>query len=75
MELTAHLALWVLSQGFIGDLVLSPMVGWEQPLCICRVLEERLRGQLYQAPVIKRLLASTLVTVFWPVYGVDPWVG
>ena len=33
-------------------------------LCICQVLEMRLRRQLYQAPVSKILLASTIVSGF-----------
>jgi hypothetical protein len=33
-------------------------------LCICQVLAEPLRRQLYQAPVRKHLLASTIVSGF-----------
>jgi hypothetical protein len=33
-------------------------------ICICQALEEPLRRQLYQAPVSKHLLASTIVSGF-----------
>jgi hypothetical protein len=33
-------------------------------LCICQALTEHLRRELYQAPVSKHLLASTIVSVF-----------
>ena len=48
----------------IGDPMLSPMVGCEHLHCICQALEEPLRRQLYQAPVSKHLLASTIVSEF-----------
>jgi hypothetical protein len=50
----------------IGNSVLCPMVGCEHP-----PLAEPLRWHLYQAPVNKHLLASTVVSV----YGMDPQVG
>jgi hypothetical protein len=34
------------------------------PFCICQALTEPLRGQLYQAPASKHLLASTIVPGF-----------
>jgi hypothetical protein len=37
------------------------MDGCEHPLLCCQVLAEPLRRQLYQAPVSKHLLASTIV--------------
>jgi hypothetical protein len=40
-------------------------------LCICQVLVEPLRRQLYQAPVSKHLLTSTIVSRF----GDCIWVG
>jgi hypothetical protein len=43
--------------------------------CICQALAEPLRRQLYQAPVSKHLLASTIVSGCLVVYGMDPHVG
>ena len=40
-------------------------------LCICQALAEPLRRQLYQAPVSKYFLASTIVSIC----GMDPQVG
>jgi hypothetical protein len=40
---------------------LSPMVGCEYLLCLSPVLVEPLRGQPYQAPVCKHILASAIV--------------
>jgi hypothetical protein len=48
----------------IGDPVLSPVAGWEHGICIGQALAELLRGQLYQAPVSKRLLAPAIVSGF-----------
>jgi hypothetical protein len=44
----------------IGDPVFNPMVGCI--LCICQALTEPLRRQLYQAPVSKHFLSSTIVS-------------
>jgi hypothetical protein len=44
--------------------VLSPMDDCEHHLCICQALSEPFRTQLYQAPVSKLLLASTIVSGF-----------
>jgi hypothetical protein len=44
-------------------------------LCICQALAEPLRRQLYQAPVSKHFMASTIVSGFGSVYGVNPQVG
>jgi hypothetical protein len=44
-------------------------------LCICQVLVEPLRRQLYQAPVSKHLLASTIVSGLVTVYRMNPQVG
>jgi hypothetical protein len=38
---------------FIGDLMLSPIVGWEHCICICQALAELFRRRPYQAPVSK----------------------
>jgi hypothetical protein len=47
------------------------MMGW-----LCQALAEPLRRQLYQAPVSKLLLPSTIVSGFGGFfYGMDPWVG
>ena len=43
--------------------------------CICQVVEEPIRRQLFQAPVSKLLLASTIVSGLVVVYGMDPQVG
>jgi hypothetical protein len=43
--------------------------------CICQALAEPLRRQLYQVPVSKSLLASTIVSMLVVVYGMDPHVG
>jgi hypothetical protein len=39
------------------------------PLCICQALAELLRRQLYQAPVSKHLLASSIVYEFGDYMG------
>jgi hypothetical protein len=44
-------------------------------LCICQALAEPLRRQLYQAPVSKHLLASSIVSGVETVHGMDPQVG
>jgi hypothetical protein len=44
-------------------------------LCICQALVEPLRRQLYQAPVSKHLLASTIVSGFGDCIWMDPQVG
>jgi hypothetical protein len=43
-------------------------------LCICQTLAEPLRRQLYQAPISKHFLASTIVSSLVTVYGIDPQV-
>jgi hypothetical protein len=48
----------------IGDLVLSLWLAESIHLCICQALAEPLRRQLYQVPVNKNLLASTIVSGF-----------
>jgi hypothetical protein len=47
------------------------MVGCEHPHCIGQTLEDPLRGQPYQAPVSKHILASAIVSGF----GVCRWDG
>jgi hypothetical protein len=44
-------------------------------LCICQALADPLRRQLYQAPVSKHFLATTIVSGFGTVYGMNPQVG
>ena len=55
----------------IGVPRLSSMDGSEYMLYICQALSEHLRRQLYQAPVNKHLLTSTVVSGF----GVYIWDG
>jgi hypothetical protein len=43
--------------------------------CISQALAEPLRRQLYQVPVSKLLFASTTVSGFGVVYGMNPLVG
>jgi hypothetical protein len=43
--------------------------------CICQALADLLRRQLYQAPVSKHLLPSTIVPGLVSVYGINPQVG
>jgi hypothetical protein len=55
----------VLSNFFIGDLVICSMVGCEHLcLCIYKDLAEPLKTQLYQAPVSMHFLAYTIVSEF-----------
>jgi len=44
-------------------------------LCICHILAEPLRRQLYQAPVSRHLLASAIVSGFGVCSSLDPRVG
>ena len=76
MELQSPSAPWVLS--------LSPSlrtlcsVHWKAVsihFCILQALSESLRRQLYQVPLSKHLLASTVVSGFGAVYGMGPQVG
>jgi hypothetical protein len=59
------------SNSSIRDHALSLMVGCKIQLCICQVLAEPLRKQLYQAPVSKNFPASTIVSGF----GDNIWDG
>jgi hypothetical protein len=52
----------------IGNPMLSPMVGWEHPPCICQALAEPLRRQLHQAPVSKHFLAICNSVWVWRLY-------
>ena len=44
-------------------------------LSICKALKDPLRRQPYQAPFSMHFLASTIVSGFGDVYGMDPQVG
>ena len=57
-------SLGTFSSSFFGDLTLSPMDGLSIHFCMCQALAEPLRRQLYQAPVSKHLLASSIVSEF-----------
>jgi hypothetical protein len=64
---------WVLSLSpSLGTLCSIQWLAVSIHFCICQVLAESLRTQLYQAPVSKHLLASTIVSVF---DGMDLQVG
>jgi hypothetical protein len=54
--------------------VLIPMDGCEHHFCKALALAKPLRRELYQAPVSKHLLASTKVSGFLTIYGMDPQV-
>jgi hypothetical protein len=56
---------WVLSLApSLGTLCSVQWMAVSIHFCICKVLAEPLRRQLYQAPVSKLLLASTIVSGF-----------
>jgi hypothetical protein len=70
MGLQTPSAPWVLSLApSLGTLCSGQWMTVSTHFCICQALAETLRRQLYQAPVIKHLLASIIV------YGLDPQVG
>ena len=52
------------SSSSIGDPVLSSVDGFEFHFCFCKALPEPLMRQVYQAPVNKHLLASTILSGF-----------
>jgi hypothetical protein len=65
MGLQTPSAPWVLSLvPPLGTLCLVQWLAESIHLCICQALVESLRRQLYQAPVSKHLLASTIVSRF-----------
>jgi hypothetical protein len=65
MGLQTPSAPWVLSLAPpLGTLYSIQWIAVSIYLCICQALAEPLRRQLYQAPVSKHLLASTLVSGF-----------
>jgi hypothetical protein len=65
MRLQAPLAPWVLSLAPpLGTMCLVQWLAASIHLCICQALAEPLRRQLYQAPVSKHLLTSTIVSGF-----------
>ena len=75
MGLKTPSAVWVLSQTPpLGTLCLVQWLVESIHLCICQALAEPLRRQLYQAPVSKHLLASTIVSELVIVYGMAPQV-
>jgi hypothetical protein len=64
-ELQIPSAPWVLSLAHpLGALYSVQWLAVSIHLCICQALAEPLRKQLYQAPVSKLLLASTIVSGF-----------
>jgi hypothetical protein len=65
MGLLTTLAPWVLSLApSLGILCSVQWMSVNIHFCICEALAEPLRRQLYQAPVSKHLLASTIVSGF-----------
>ena len=65
MGLQTPLAPWVLSLApSLGTLCSVQWMAVSIHFCICQALAEPLRRQLYQAPVSKLLLASTIVSGF-----------
>jgi hypothetical protein len=69
---------WVLSLApSLGTLCSVQWMAVSIHLCICQALAEPLRRQLYQAPVSKLLLASTIVSEFdnciWDGSPVSGW--
>jgi hypothetical protein len=65
MRLQTPLAPWVLSLVLpFGILCSIQWLAERIHLCICQALVVSLRRQLYQAPVSKHLLASTIVSRF-----------
>jgi hypothetical protein len=64
MALKLVLQIYLQDSSFIWDRMLSTGMTVSIHFCICQVLAEPLRKQLYQAPVSKSLLASTIVSGF-----------
>ena len=65
MGLQTPIASWVLSLApSLGTLCSVQWLAESIHLCICQALVEPLRRQLYQVPVSKHLLASTIVSGF-----------
>jgi hypothetical protein len=65
MKLQTPSAPWVLSLAPpLGTLCSVSWLAVNLHFCICQALAEPLRRQLYQAPVSKHLLASTIVSRF-----------
>jgi hypothetical protein len=65
MELQTPSASWVLSLApLLGKLCSVQWLAESIHFCICQALAEPLRRQLYQAPISKHLLASTIVSRF-----------
>jgi hypothetical protein len=65
MGLQTPSTLWVLSLApSLGTLCSAQWMAVNIHFCICQALGEPLRGQLYQAPVSRLLLASTIVSGF-----------
>jgi hypothetical protein len=62
MELQTPSTPWVLSlTSSLGTLCFVQWMAVSIHVCICQALTEPLRSQLYQAPISKHLLASTIV--------------
>jgi hypothetical protein len=65
MGLKTPSAPWVLSLAApLGTLCSVQWMAMSIHFCICQALAEPLRRQLYQTPVSKHLLASTVVSGF-----------
>ena len=65
LRLQTPIASWVLSlDPPLGSLCSVHWLAVSIHFCICQALAEPLRGQLYQTPVSKHLLASTIVSGF-----------
>jgi hypothetical protein len=76
MGLQTPSAPWVLSLApSLGTLCSVQCMTVNIHFCICQELAKPLRTQLYQSPVSKLLLASTMWLVLVVVYGMDPQVG
>jgi hypothetical protein len=72
MELQTSSVPWVLPLApSLGTLCTIQWMAVNIHFCICQALAEPLRRQLYQAPVSKHLLASTIVSGFGVVYRMD----
>jgi hypothetical protein len=65
MGLQTPSAPWVLSLApSLGTMCSVQWIAVKNHFCICQALAEPLRRQLYQAPVSKLLLVSTIVSGF-----------
>ena len=62
------------SNSSTGDTVISSMIGWQNPICICQALEEALRSQLDQALLSMHFLVSKIVSALVTAYEIDPQV-